>query len=367
MCSSDEPESCSLLHTINFRAIPVLVAALLVVTAVPVLLGHRALAERLGPGHAREVYETYYWISLWTGLSVGLALLAGSLTYWLVARAITNPLSDMADHADALTRSRGTTRFDTTNPIREIRKISTSFNSLFAAQERRVDELTGLVHAIMHDIRTPLSHMRNAADTVLNNPAESAEAALTLIESCDTVSDIIGANAEISLHYNRCDTTPTSEQDFSAIVETGLDIFSSVAEAKGIRLDISLPEAPVVVQAHKAKLQSLVSNLLENALKFTPQGGTVSVSAAQDETGLRFVVSDTGCGISSADLPHVFERFYRADASRHEPGSGLGLALVHAIVTFYDGDVTCTSELGKGTTFAVRLPLSGKSRPALDE
>jgi len=358
MCSSDEQQTVSLLQTINFRAIPVLVVALLIVTAVPVILGHWALAEKLGPEHAREVYETYYWISIWTGLSVGLALLAGSLTYWLIARAITNPLTDMADRVDRLTKSSGTARFDTSNPIREVQKISASFNSLFESQEHRVHELTGLVHAIMHDLRTPLSHMRNAADTVLNHPDESAEAALTIIDSCDNVSDIIGANAEISLHYNHCETTPASEQDFSAIVSTGLDIFSAIADSKGIRLNVTLPAKPILVTAHKAKLQSLVGNLLENALKFTPAGGSVSISASQDENNLRLVVCDTGCGISKEDLPHVFDRFYRADSSRHEPGSGLGLALVHSIVTFYHGEIKCDTALGQGTTFTVNLPLT---------
>ena len=362
MCSSDANPDTSLLHTINFRAIPVLVAALLVVTAVPVMLGHWALSVKLGPEHAREVYETYYWISICTGVSVGLALLAGSLTYWLIARSITTPLTDMAERADDLVRSSGTTRFDETSPIREIRKISASFNGLFEAQERRVQELTGLVHAIMHDIRTPLSHMRNAADTVLNGPGGNTDAALTMIESCDTVSDIIGANAEITLHYNRCDTTPASEQDFTAIIRTGLDIFSTIAETKGIRLDVTLPDEPIVVPAHKAKLQSLVSNLLENALKFTPRGGTITVAAAKTDSGVSLTVSDTGCGISETDLPHIYERFYRADSSRHEPGSGLGLSLVHSIVTFYNGTIRCDSVPNRGTTFAVMLPLVRKDR-----
>ena len=125
---------------------------------------------------------------------------------------------------------------------------------------------------------------------------------------------------------------------------------------------VTLPDEPIVVPAHKAKLQSLVSNLLENALKFTPRGGTITVAAAKTDSGINLTVSDTGCGISETDLPHIYERFYRADSSRHEPGSGLGLSLVHSIVTFYNGTIRCDSVPNRGTTFAVMLPLVRKDR-----
>lgn len=346
-----------MLHVINFRAIPMLVGALLAASSIPVLAGHSVLVEKLGAAHLTEIYKTYYWISIWTGLAVGLALLIGSLTYWLIARTITKPLTEMADRALQLTQSCETSRFRTDSPIREIQQISESFNRLFECQEHRVRELTELVHAIMHDLHTPLSHIRNAADTVLNRPSECGEAAVILIDACEAIGNIIDANAEISLHYSRGDTTPATRQDMSTIVATGIDIFSAVADSKSIKLLVSTPPNPVVLQAHKAKLQSLVSNLLENALKYTPAGGTVTLVLSQSDSQTRLVVSDTGCGISKTDLPHIFERFYRADFSRHEPGSGLGLSLVHSIVTFYNGTIECSSELGKGTTFTVSLPL----------
>ena len=363
---SSDGTTTSLLHVINFRAIPMLVGALMLAASIPILIGHSTLVEKLGPGRLAEVYETYYWISVWTGLAVGLALLIGSLTYWLIARAITRPLSEMANRAIRLTQSCETSRFRTDSPIREIQQISSSFNRLFEAQERRVRELTELVHAVMHDLHTPLSHIRNAADLVLKCPSEHTEAAVTLIDACDTISDIIDANTEISLHYSHGDTTPASRQDLSAIVNTGIDIFSGIADSKSIRLSASLPPAPVIVQAHKAKLQSLVSNLLENALKYTPAGGNVSLVLSHSNAQVRLAVSDTGCGISEHDLPHIFERFYRADFSRHEPGSGLGLALVHSIVTFYSGTIDCQSTPGKGTTFTVTLPLTAETAEAKD-
>ena len=100
-----------------------------------------------------------------------------------------------------------------------------------------------------------------------------------------------------------------------------------------------------------------MGNLLDNAVKFTPAGGTVSVTLSKEpETGLaRLAVSDTGIGISEADQPNLFKRFWRSDASRSLPGNGLGLAVVKAIVTSYGGSVTCTSRPGVGTTFVVKL------------
>ena len=103
----------------------------------------------------------------------------------------------------------------------------------------------------------------------------------------------------------------------------------------------------------------MVGNLLDNALKFTPKGGSVSMSLEETPGFVRLRIRDTGCG--PADLPHVFQRFYRADTSRNLPGNGLGLALVQAVVVSYGGRVTCVSEPGKGAEFVVKLPKSAQS------
>ena len=117
-----------------------------------------------------------------------------------------------------------------------------------------------------------------------------------------------------------------------------------------------MPDAPVVFSGHRGRLQRLVGNLLDNAIKFTPRGGTITIALEHVRDAFVLRVADTGCGIAAEDLPHVFRRFWRADSSRSLPGNGLGLALVKAIVTSYAGTITCDSSPGRGTAFSVSLP-----------
>ena len=126
-------------------------------------------------------------------------------------------------------------------------------------------------------------------------------------------------------------------------------------EDKGLSFQLDLPEHPLMVQADKNKLQRVFSNLLENALKFTAQG-SVRVAAEEQENEIRFLVQDTGCGISENDCQHVFERFFRSDASRHLQGNGLGLALVQAIVRAHGWQIQLKSVPGKGSIFTIVIP-----------
>ena len=128
------------------------------------------------------------------------------------------------------------------------------------------------------------------------------------------------------------------------------------ASDKDLELNLLIPEYPVRIQADLVKIQRVASNLLENALKFTPEGGSVTLSIEDLEDRVLFKVIDTGVGISEEEQQHVFERFFRSDSSRSCLGNGLGLALVRSIVKAHKWDITLTSSLGKGSTFTVVIP-----------
>ena len=127
---------------------------------------------------------------------------------------------------------------------------------------------------------------------------------------------------------------------------------------KNVYLARECDRAPVIFPGHKSKLQSLFNNLIDNAIKYTPPGGSVSVSVFHVGDTIQIKVSDTGIGIPSETIPKIFNRFFRANPSGQESGFGLGLSLVHSIVTYYRGTITCNSTPGKGTTFQVALPHS---------
>jgi signal transduction histidine kinase len=145
------------------------------------------------------------------------------------------------------------------------------------------------------------------------------------------------------------------EVDMAGVVEDACELFQPLAEDKGLTIVTEVPTSSRVY-GDIQKLQRLVANLLDNAIKYTPHEGNVTVSIDGDEAQVLLLVKDTGVGISGDDLANVFERFYRCDPSRSGAGVGLGLSLVMAIVRSHGGEVAVTSSPGKGSTFTVSLP-----------
>ena len=232
-----------------------------------------------------------------------------------------------------------------------------AYRSIRRRHAKAMQELHDLSDDIAHDLRTPLARMHAQAELAAMGEVSAQELAAGVAEETTSMLELINTMLDLSQTGVRIERSPRTDVDLAAIVRQMTEFYASVAEDKRVAFILDLPEGEIVRSAHKAKLQQLVGNLLDNAVKFTPAGGTVSVTLSKEpETGLaRLAVSDTGIGISEADQPNLFKRFWRSDASRSLPGNGLGLAVVKAIVTSYGGSVTCTSHPGVGTTFVVKL------------
>ena len=232
-----------------------------------------------------------------------------------------------------------------------------AYRSIRRRHAKAMQELHDLTDDIAHDLRTPLARMHAQAELAAMGDVSAAELAAGVAEETSSMLELLNTMLDLSQTGARIERSPRMDVDLAAIVRQMTEFYASVAEDKGVAFVLDLPDGEIVRSAHKAKLQQLVGNLLDNAVKFTPSGGTVSVTLTKEpETGLaRLAVSDTGIGISDEDKPNLFKRFWRSDASRSLPGNGLGLAVVKAIVTSYGGSVTCTSRPGVGTTFIVKL------------
>jgi signal transduction histidine kinase len=149
-----------------------------------------------------------------------------------------------------------------------------------------------------------------------------------------------------------------SEQiDLNSLLQDACDLFRATAEAKGLTIVLK-PCDRCLVHGDNAKLQRLMVNLLDNAVKYTPTGGTITVSIEQYDGKVVASVSDTGIGIAEENLTRIFTRFFKCDPSRSQTGSGLGLNLARAIVYSHGGSISVTSSPGKGSTFTVSLPPS---------
>jgi len=250
----------------------------------------------------------------------------------------------------------------------EIDRLVAAFNEMTANTEVLVAELKNISENIAHDLRTPLTRMRGRAElTLINSTGPNAETgadpagelASIVAEECGDMLEMINTMLEITQTECLFDTAPSTRTDFRQLVSRSLELFSTIAEDRQIALESELPDTPLPFLCNESKIQRMIANLLDNAFKFTPPGGTVSISLAggraSPQTGITLTVSDTGCGIPPADLPHIFERFYRSGASRTLPGNGLGLSLVRAIVIAHKGEIRCESLPGKGASFVVRF------------
>lgn len=348
----------SLVATIGCATIPPLVLIMLSVTGVAVVLGWISLARAGLAGS--EVLHACFWIIFWTGLSEGVALVVGILAILRLARRIARPISDLAAQAETATMSDSEQTFRTDSPIREVNLLSAAFNRLFEARTRRIREIRELSSHILHDIKTPLARIHALAELSFRGKADAAESIRRIAEECGTILGLVNLNAEISRTYAGADLEPARDVDVAGLIRNAADLYAGIAEEKDIRMSLDLPDGKLLFKGHPHRLQGLVANLLDNALKYTNNGGSVDFSAIMSNSPdprLVLRIADSGIGIPPEAQPRIFERFFRADASRHAPGFGLGLALVHAVVTSYNGTVACESTPGRGTVFTVVLPV----------
>ena len=154
--------------------------------------------------------------------------------------------------------------------------------------------------------------------------------------------------------------------DLRAILEEAGETGELLAEQAGVKMDVATANAPVVVVVDRSRIRQLLLNLVENAVKYTPRGGSVQVRLGQEDGRVTVTVADSGIGIAPGDLPHVFDRFWRADTARtrtgERPGTGLGLAICKWIAEAHGGSIAVSSRPGRGTTFVVSLPAQSDGR-----
>jgi len=354
MCSNDPT---TLRARITRLTLALLVGALLLVTIVAVSLGWTTLEEGLGIGHWGRATAEYFWITFWLVSTAAVATAVGYIVLRLLAKSIARPITLLAKQADELTEKGGTCRFQSNSGICEIDQLSTSFNRLFSLQDQQAQELRELTQNILHDIRTPISHISQQAQCIYDKSCDPETAAGLIAESCDKIIDLFETHAEIAKNNAFAEREQPSKQNVSEIINFIVDLYAPAAEAKGVKISASAVKAPIMFMGHKSKFQRLIGNIIDNAIKFTPSGGSVTVTAFETLDTVEIVVSDTGIGIDPVVVPRVFDRGFRTKDAVSQPGFGLGLALAKSIVNFYRGTITCKSQLGKGTEFTIRLPV----------
>ena len=242
----------------------------------------------------------------------------------------------------------------------EIDQLAVTFNRMLDRIQALLAEIKEMSDNIAHDLRSPIARIRGGAEITITSGKtldEYENMAASTIEECDRLLDMINTMLMISKTESGAYKFSSEDIDLSGLIREACELFSPIAEDKNVALSCEASNG-IRLTGDTSMIQRLISNLLDNAVKYTPSGGTVAIAATEDETRIVVSVQDTGIGISSAELPRIFERFYRCDRSRSQAGIGLGLSLAAAIAHAHGGDITATSALDRGSTFAVILPKS---------
>ena len=285
-------------------------------------------------------------------------VLSGLLGWFLAGRAL-DPVNSVAETAQRITHS----SLDMQIPLRqagdELDRLIEAFNHMMTRLNRSFEQVRQFSTDVSHELRTPLTVVRGQLEVALFTAQtidQYREAMVNALEDVDRLSNIVRALLLLSQAESGQLALQKTNVDFAGLVRDLVEEYQIPAEAQGVRLAAELP-ANCMIQADRVQIERLVSNLLSNAVKYTPSGGQVAVRLEPAYDVVKFIVQDTGVGISPDHLPHIFDRFYRVPSADPEKGLGLGLSFVAWIVKAHGGAIEVKSELQKGTRFQVILPV----------
>ena len=301
-------------------------------------------------------------LGLVTLLVVVIALSGG----WLVTQSAVTPIRRLTGAVRQIIR---TGRTDARVPIDSTPGSTDAIGELIELFNLMLDKIEGVVSAmrgaldnVSHDLRTPLTRLRGTAELALASPPDVEryrEALALCVEESDRVLVMLNTLMDISEAESGAMRLRHEPVRLAEVVERAVELYKDVAETKGITLDVTMDgdAAGVMVNGDRMRLEQVAANLIDNAVKYTPTGGRVEVQAGSENGTAVLRVEDSGPGIPSDELPRIWTRLFRGDASRAERGLGLGLSLVKAIVQAHGGTVAVESAPGQGSTFRVSLPL----------
>jgi two-component system, OmpR family, sensor histidine kinase BaeS len=287
--------------------------------------------------------------------AAGLAALLALLTGLAVARRITRPIARLIAVTRSMAAGDRASRAGDVRAPGELRELATAFDQMADTLDREDQIRRDLVADVAHELRTPIAVLQAGHEALLDGVAEPTpdelsslrDEVLRLARMVDDLQTLAAADtAVLHLARRRC--------DLADIASAAADSLVHRFEAADIQLDRHLAGVPVL--ADPRWLHQVVTNLLTNALKFTPPGGRVTIITRQAEADAVLEVTDTGVGIPAEDLPHIFDRFWRGQSAAQVSGSGIGLAIAAELARAHGGHLTAASTEGRGTTMTLTLP-----------
>jgi signal transduction histidine kinase len=299
------------------------------------------------------------------GLAAVVAAVLAMVVGLVVSRGLTSPLNSLAAAAERMRAGDLAARAPAAGSdeigalARQFNHMATSLEVSFGELAAERDALRRFIADASHELRTPITALKNFNALLLNQAADDPAAQAEFLAESQVQIERLEWITQNLLDLSRLDAglvaLDIAEHDAAELLESATSAFKPAAQVKGIDLQVVLPENPLTVRGDRARLVLALSNLVDNALKFTPAGGRVQLGAGRGEAaGVQLWVHDTGSGIDPADLPHIGERFYRG-RNTGTTGSGLGLAITQSIVQAHGGQLTVQSTPGAGSRFTIQL------------
>jgi heavy metal sensor kinase len=317
----------------------------------------------------KNVLSELTWI--YAGVIPGSLILGSLLGFFMAGRALT-PVHAVAQAAQRITGSNLSLRIPTREAGDELDYLILTFNRMIERLEASFQQMRQFSTDVSHELRTPITGIRGQIEVALftaQTTEQYREAMFNALQDVDRLSQIVRALLLLSQAESGQLVLQKSRLDLREVVDDLVEQFQIPAEAAGVKLTADLPpECPAEVD--RVQIERMLTNLLSNALKFTPEGGVVRTILHCLPDGIELIVEDTGRGIPTEHLPHIFDRFYRVAGNGAAPGPeqglGLGLSFVAWIVKAHNGKIDVNSVPGKGTRFTIKLPNEGVGSGTLE-
>jgi heavy metal sensor kinase len=309
-----------------------------------------------------DLHNLLLTLGIVSPLLLGGAIVAG---YFLLGRAL-RPVDQIVASAERITLKNLSERLPVAATGDEFERISNALNRMIQRLNEAFQVATRFSADASHELRTPLTIIRGELEALSRDPSltgEPGERVADILEEVERLGHIVEGlllvsrleAGEVQMHFESV--------DLGALARSVVDQMELLSEEKQQQVRLEIDPA-VYVEGDKIRLEQVVVNLLDNAIKYTPKGGTIGLKVAKEGRGAVFEITDTGIGIAAAALPHIFDRFFRAEEvrARRLEGSGLGLAIVRSIVEANGGEIRAASDGSNGTCMRVELPLNKSER-----
>ncbi|MEP6573983.1 MAG: HAMP domain-containing sensor histidine kinase [Gemmatimonadota bacterium] len=297
-------------------------------------------------------------------LVIGPIILAGSVGLgYVLADTSLRPVEGMMDELKAISDGRGLHRRLVVPQVDELARLAVTMNGMLERLEQSFASLRRFTADASHELKTPLMVLRVGVERALTHagtPPEALEALDETLEQINRMTEMVDSLLTLARADEGIATLAVIPTDLRQLVEEASETANILGEGPGISVRTEIPDTPVILAVDESRIRQLLLNLVTNAIKYTPPDGRISLGLVDRGESVALVVGDNGIGIAPTDLPHIFDRFWRADVARDRsggrPGTGLGLAITKWIAEAHGGTIAAQSRPGRGTVFTVTLP-----------